>query len=287
MNDRTESISAGSWQSSHLNDDECLGLAHGLLPRPAAERLLAHLDACPECELRFRTQVTERERLRARGSLRTRSDGRAIFEPHSGRREPASERLAPPLWSSLCAALRRPALQLSGGLAVIAAACLIILWPHGPTDQLPPGLMQLQPYIERAGVLMGEESRPAQDDFMEGMRSYDRGELAEAIEFLESATVSAAREPYRRAFLGSALAMCDRHAEAIAALWPLTDAILAEEWRGDVYQTLVISLKACGEVAKADSLLRSLPDWELPPEALDRIRRVLHESGAPSGGQRE
>lgn len=275
MNDRTESNPFDTGPTSHLDADQCLALAHGLLSRSEAELLLSHLEICPECEFRFRAQVSERERLLARGKLRTRADGSAVFEPQL--LPVISRRYS--VRSILRTAIHRPIFQYATGAIAFAALCLFILMPKGTSPLIASGLVRLRPYIERDGVLMGADS-PQRGDFIAGMRSYDRGEFDEAIHLLEEAKVSMTREPYRRAFLGNALALRNRHAEAIAVLWPLTEAVLADEWKGDIYQTLIVSLRECGEVDRADSLLGALPSWELPPKTLDRLRGILHESNS-------
>lgn len=250
-------------QSSHLDEDSCLSLLHGLLPRDAAEELLAHMAECPECESLFLERAGERERLRASRVLRSLPNGELVLERREDATAEGPETEAPRtpreagwvlVWESMRARLRRPAVNIPLGLAAAAAVLLLVILPRpaGPPDV--PALGWLPSY--RAGVVPRpvEPGEPS-PDLLAGMTAYDERQIEAAIEHFQRATDADVARPV---YLGSALAHNQQYAEAATILSRLKPESVIDEWFVATYQTLYVALMRSGSESQADSLLQAI-----------------------------
>jgi hypothetical protein len=267
--------------SPHPGEDAILDLLHGLLPGPEADRLLAHLAACPPCEELFRERAAERERLRAGRVLRTAPGGDLVIgRPEEEIRDPAALDGRGPGsvghgWGRFFDGLRpfryRPATGLVAALAVLLAVLLPRLSGSPESDHL----RWLPTSFNDARFRASTASVPSRA-FEEGLQAYSRHDLKRAIRNLEEAQVSEPLETIRRVYLGSALAWSGRFPEAVDALQDVADPALPDPWGSEARWTLWVALMGTGRASTADSLLSVLAE---EPGEVGRRARAQSESG--------
>jgi len=242
--------------SSHLDEDACLDLVHGLLRREEEEPLLAHARACTACQELVRAATAEREQLRAQAGL-MRSKLSARDKIRAGR------------WANrwvewILGAGRIPVPRLALGLGAAAIAIVVISTRLPVGDQSGSNEVRLQWLPEVSGTLVTRDPRSEETDpkLIAGLEAYAHHDAAEAVRQLEASRASGPTESLRLAYLGSALAWAGRHDEAAATLRGLEVETLPEPWRSETWWTLVLTLRTTGRMDSADSLLSILAATE-------------------------
>jgi hypothetical protein len=261
----------------HPDGDTLLNLMLGLLPEAEEQHLFAHLAACPQCERGFQELCACHERTRAAGTPRFEENGQLVSAG-----SPAAARRRAPARTWAAAFLRRPAVALVGAAAIVLL--VLALRPHrapevpGPSAQ-PPGAGI--PWLTTRDVSRQvREAGGAQPlaEFDEALRAYAAHDLPRAVELLAAARVPESVEAYRRVFLGSALALSGRQAEAARVLLGAVEPELRDPLRLEAYQTLYAALSRSGRQASADSLLHAL---ENHPSQLGAWARGMLKPVAP------
>jgi len=227
----------------HLDPDRCIDLVHGLVIGEERDRIVAHLLICPLCERRLRDGYVARQVARA-----------ALPEVFAElERERARRRAAPPAPVSREAVrTSRSWLRWTGVAVAAAAVLLVVFWPRQAPVSLAPDL-RLLPVLASADDLRGPAGLPA--EFQAALQSYQRREFALAIERLRGLAIAPALQPARDLFLGSALAWAGRPADAIAPLESALAATIPEPWEDEGRWTLLCAYDRIGATARADSLL--------------------------------
>jgi hypothetical protein len=220
----------------HLGEDQLLDLAHGALDATREAPLLAHIQACEECESRLRKVAADRERFRVRGEALRRG-------------RPAGPRR-----------FTRPLRLLVPAFAVVLA---LAFWRTRGGDESPAGFPWLP---DASSLLVTRDGNAAGGDerLREGLADYTNRDPAAAIEALGRATASGTFESVRRVYLGSALAQVGRREEAAAILEHTPLEQLPEPWRSEGGWTLAVLWRARGNAAGADSLFTILAEGAGP-----------------------
>jgi len=91
-----------------------------------------------------------------------------------------------------------------------------------------------------------------------GLQAYEARDLDNAIELLAGQEAAGLQETIRRIYLGSALALKGRSAEAVSVLRTVRAQTLPDPWGSEARWTLYVVLRECGSQSAADSLLRVL-----------------------------
>lgn len=236
--------------------DLLVDLARGLLPEAERTALLERIAADPELEEALRVQTLAVERARIAGAPAL-SDG--------ARSESIRGRIRHAIFHP------RPPALIGFGLAVMIAAFLL------NTPDTPESLVPALPTTLEAMRLRSGESLPP--ELTEGIRAYGNGDLAAAIETLESAPTEGVADLVRRAYLGSALAQSERWELALEVLDPIADRPLPAPWGVESRWARAISLRGAGRDAEAREALQELAGEAGPVAA--RAQRLLATPPTP------
>ncbi len=290
MNDQSTTDPKDRQQGCHLDEHGCLDLLHGLLSVEEEERILAHLADCPACEKRLQERAADVARMEATRVLRFPPGRDPVLEKRgTAVRSPDIEKhrargFVGQTWRNLQAAWRQPRFRLAGGLAgglaVVAAVSLLIIWPHylrtpeapeapgaAPIHLLPSYSFQLQPReVPGAGP---------REDLRAGLEAYENRDFERAVEALRTARepeLDRVHQMVRDIYLGSALAGMGKYEEAVEVLREVKLQLVPDPWGCEARWALYVALRGCGQEAAADSLLRVLASE--PGEVGDRARRL-------------
>lgn len=216
MNDRLQ---------RHLNDDDLINLAGGLIAAGDREGFLAHLRQCRSCEDRFVEVVRDRETLRS-GAV-----------PSTGNR-PAPR--------------RRVAAAAIAVAAVAAILAFIILLPR-------QGSLEYWLPTDRAEALLRSDPVPDKDSrFFQALAAYRDHDAAESARLLEASDVPEGYKDLRDLFLASSLLLGGRAREAAEVLDAMDLDTLNQPERRRGQWILYIALRRLGENQRADGLLDEL-----------------------------
>ncbi len=268
----TQSIgSKGSSAAQHLSEDECLDLLHGLLPEERTAPLLRHVRQCAVCEGLLKARAGERERFRAAaerflGALRARP-----------RTAEETEESPIPLLERVLAGFRRPAVGLPVALGLAALTLAICLKPSSRSPSRthsisPAWLPPVTEFIEwREGIGDGPSTA-----LSEGLDAYARHDARRAADLLKNVPAAGRLEALRRVYLGSALALDGRLAEAADVMAPILTDGLPEPWGSETRWALWVALTQLKRTESADSLLAILVRES--GDVGDRARRVAQDA---------
>jgi hypothetical protein len=269
-NEVPSSGSGGSGSGGHLNDDICLDLVHGLVPEDARAAIREHLVGCSACEKRLRAVAAEHECARACHRVVVTDLDIAVQATAAHRARPTASPRLPRRWhEAFTNTALRLSLSLAGAAAVVIAA--LLLWPHGGL----PGSADLPvlPAHLEATQLRAAEDLPGASAILAGIEAYAAGDYRGACDRLAETPGQGPLEDVRTVYLGSALALRGRHAQAVAVLGSIDLWRLPDPWGAEGLWTLSVALRATGEVARADAILRDLAAE--PGPVGDRARAAL------------
>lgn len=234
--------------NAHPSQDALIDLAAGLLSETEAAPLIAHLRACPDCETRFASVVTDRERARSRAGAR------------DARSESAGRMRG---W-------KRHHTMVAAGLAL--AAALVLVFYARPVSHTPPG-----PWLPPAGEGLEQRLRGGSSDeagVWKGIAAYDARDLNRAVETLSGARPSeTGLDHMRRVYLASAYLLKNRPREALTTLQGMDLETLPYPWRGEALWIQAESLSRLGRTEEAHQTLERLSSE--PGAAGERARRRL------------
>jgi hypothetical protein len=257
------------------------------------------------CERFFAERVAERERLRATRALRAGQEGEIVVEKlqvdaarlHAEDGPLAAELSDDPgksqadvdgdvspveiegrrggawagVWTSIQAAFRKPRYGLALGVTAAAAILVITFWPRQEEDLI--GSLRWIPTSSGGLQMRAAAEAAANDQLAEGFDAYAAHDADRAIELLQGTQADGQLETHRRIYLGSALAMKERYAEAADVLRTVRARTLPDPWGSETRWTLYIVLNESGQESAADSLLRILASER--GEVGDRARSAL------------
>ena len=255
---------------SHLNEDRCLDLIRGFLSPEERERILAHMQACAECETLFVRHLADEERLRARGALRATPDGRLKLEPYLTE-EPAT---APDSRRQSLRRFLRPALGVASTAAAVVV--LLLLSPRQAGDD-PAAMLRPMPALGEQVRLRSDPPYGQDEAFALGVDAYERGDLHTAVKRLERATTTGGPgrlEALRRIYLGSAYARLGQFDEAAQVLETVPFVSVPDPWGGEGRWTLYVAYKSLQRDALAQAILEELS--REPGQFGDRARDALN-----------
>lgn len=276
MNDCPHQTPKPTGPVGHVDEDTCLDLLHNLMPPDERDAILAHLVGCPECEALLRNLAAQQESARARHQLVVTD---ACIELRPTAVHPAArtlrwvdanrqlDRLREGLRRALASTAARVA---AAGVAAGVVALLLIRPPGGS-----PAAEDLWPLPGRPAStqLRAVAALPATSAIMSGVEAYDDADYRRACERLGAVTGEGPLEDVRRVYLGSALAMCGRHAEAAAMLASLDLRLLPDPWGVEGLWTLSVALRKSGQPERARAILQELAGE--PGPVGDRARAAL------------
>lgn len=219
--------------------------------------MLRHASNCAACDARFREISATHERGLARA---------AQTLAHTARARQA-------WW----AVPQQRVLALAAGFVVVAAVAFFLrapsTWP-GRADRSPEPTWL--PQATRDGHPRDGADSPAESLIVEGVRAYERRDLAAADRLLRTPIPASTNDYVRRLYLASTLVALGRDAEAI----PLLDETIAEQlpqpWDGEWAWTLYVAFERQGLHARADSLFERLV---LRDDAVGDRARALRGGG--------
>lgn len=249
----------GDSPGTHIGEDELIDLVSGFLDEPARERVVRHASNCAACEARFREISATHERGLARAA-------QALARPAQARRA----------WWEVP---QQRVLALAAGFVVVAAVAFFLqspsTWP-GRSGRSPEPAWLPQATLD--GHPRDATDSPAESLMVEGVRAYERRDLAAADRLLRTPIPASTNDYLRRLYLASTLVALGRDAEAI----PLLDEAIADHlpqpWDGEWAWTLYVAFERQGLHARADSLFERLA---LRDDAVGNRARALGGGGHP------
>lgn len=235
----------------HLDDDQLINLASGLLSGDEKDRCLSHLKGCPSCEKQFLSAVGQREDLRAGGNPEVVGDEVVIKKRRSAGDGTNVEELG------IAGKRRRAPLGLVGAVALVAVVLFVLLIPK--IQQSPSDPLEYWLPMDRAEALLRSDPLPdPESNFFLALEAYRDGDAKRALALFEQTTVPESYEPVRTLFLASCLALGERYADAELELEVLEIRTLPEPERRRAKWILYIVLRKQGKDTRADQLLEEL-----------------------------
>jgi hypothetical protein len=243
---------------SHVGDDTCLDLVHGLLDAGARRAALAHLETCAECARRLQDTAASHAR---------------------------AESAAASILGVGCMADRRrsePVIRLRTWLLAAAsiAALVGLTWLARDRTALGPATVtDTEPRLPAArlrGAVRSLGLAAGDSQIVTGLDAYNRGDLAAARRALEATGRVGRLENVRRIYLASTLLELDDAAGAAAALGDVDLRWVPEPWKSEARWTLATALARTGRRAAADSLFDLLAREKGPVADRARARRATH-----------
>lgn len=232
----------------HLNDDLCMEIVAGLVPRDARALLLAHADACPACEARLMLVAGDWESIRSRTDAQARAGG-------SG--EAASSPMA----------LQRPGRGVFRGsrillpLALVAGLLVLILVRAPRPARLDEGPAYWLPATGELLKLRGAHSGEADSAFWSGLDAYEAHDFRKATTLLEASRAEGGLGDLRRLHLASLHVNTGGAAATLSLLKQIDMESLPMPWRDEAHWMEYLALVRLGHAAEAAERLDRMAQW--------------------------
>ena len=224
-----------------LDPDTATDLLSGALPADRRDEVIRHLRHCGECENRFRKLTAHQERLRSAG---------------------------PPVPHRTTSLRSR---RWIGVMAAAAALTLLLYWPHDEPDS---GLAAvILPSYSATILIRAQDTDSMRIRLVDGLEAYSRREFDLAADLLAAVEADGTEAAVRNSYLGSALVLTGRDAEALGVLNDETIDAIPDPWGNESRWALCGVLHRLGHRTRADSILQVLATE--PGTVGDRARLYL------------
>ena len=242
--------------SVHASDDRLTDLAMRLLERDEANRTLAHVRVCADCENRFREICRESEILLARsGPAVVPLEMRNGAQPHGGEQEAARVRRRA-IWGGVAAA---------AAIVLVAAVVVGLRRDDGAIDYWLP--------VDRENVVARSEAPAGANALVaEVIEAYRLRDTGRVVALLHERPIPDGNDPLKLV-LASALVWEDRPIEARTLLEELDIDTLPLPARDRARWILLMAHRKDGDRSSAETILRDLASR--PGEFSERARRQL------------
>jgi len=240
-----------------IDESVLIDLAHGLAAPSEHAEALAHIRSCPECEIRLRAIVSDREQLLA------------------ARIPQATDRVRTVARSGVMGSKALRWIAVAAAAVIIAVALPYLSRDHERGEYWLP-LSENEETFLRSSRDMGQAR--GLDNVLQPYRERNAKEAVEQLTAYAVPPSDATAVALRDLFLASALLNAGRTDEAIASLERINVRTLPQPWRSRAQWVQYLSLNELNRETEARELLGNLKDE--PGDIGDKARLEIERMRA-------